>query len=225
MPKYRIEAIERFLVRTSYVVVADNDAGAKRKIEEGKMPFKLEQILAPSDMPDPTSGTSIVEWHSIEIVANEQFKVEGFSTIDQFIDALPESPSMEYDNTAIAKTRMIGSCRREQATPSIADPVGAIVGTYRTSQQVQAGRARLPSSFCPCHCEPSSRWQAGSLPHAVRRFGSITPERSMSRETCAEILYQALHQVSRSSTSYEADAQAAICAESSPWLCPWRARR
>src|SRR5271166_3890063 len=36
MPKYRIEAIELFLVRASYVVDADDEAKANRKIEGGR---------------------------------------------------------------------------------------------------------------------------------------------------------------------------------------------
>jgi hypothetical protein len=85
MAKYRIVAIERFLVRTSYFVDADDVVDAKRKIHEGKVPFKIEHVLELNDMPDPNSGTSIVEWHSAEIVVNDQFKVEGFKNLDDFV--------------------------------------------------------------------------------------------------------------------------------------------
>jgi hypothetical protein len=56
-------------------------------------------FLEPSDLPDPAGGTGIVEWRSLEIIpVEEMIKVESFDSVDQFIDALPESPSMEYDD-------------------------------------------------------------------------------------------------------------------------------
>jgi len=56
-------------------------------------------------------------------------------------------------------------------------------------------------------------------------FWSIRPDCSIQVKIALGMLDQASHEVSRPSTSNEADSQTAICAESSPWLCPWRARR
>jgi hypothetical protein len=97
MPLFRIEAIERFLVRVSYEVVEPTEDAAKSKIRAGEVPYQLREVL------EQTARDEFVEWGDTEILTVEQadeqpYTIVGFKNVDEFTDYLkqlqkPEEPS------------------------------------------------------------------------------------------------------------------------------------
>jgi hypothetical protein len=49
MPRYRLEALERFLVRTTYFVDADSPQEAEQRCRDGKVPYESHQIAEGND--------------------------------------------------------------------------------------------------------------------------------------------------------------------------------
>ena len=82
----------------------------------------------------------------------------------------------------------------------------------RRSRHVKAGR------------RPRYRLSRCTRPRPLACGGRSDRSAQCQVKIALGMLDQASHEVSSPSTSNEA-AQTAICAESSPWLCPWRARR
>ena len=44
MPRYRVEALEKFVVRTVYVVTAPSTQAAERICRSGRIPYEEQQI-------------------------------------------------------------------------------------------------------------------------------------------------------------------------------------
>jgi hypothetical protein len=49
VPRYRVEALEKFLVRTTYFVEADNSDEAERLCRKGKVAYDYHQIECGDD--------------------------------------------------------------------------------------------------------------------------------------------------------------------------------
>ena len=49
MPRYRVEALEKFLVRTTYFVEARDAGEAERLCRAGKVPYESHQIAEGDD--------------------------------------------------------------------------------------------------------------------------------------------------------------------------------